>query len=80
MSAKTVRIGSASGFWGDTASAAPALLAGESWPVHLQPAGLDDKIEQLRELRRQCKRADPKFDSRENALVQFGDTMVAIAD
>lgn len=48
---------------------ASALLAGESWPVHLQPAGLADKIEQLRELRRQCKREDPRFDARENALV-----------
>lgn len=48
---------------------ASALLAGEAWPVHLQPARLADKIEQLRELRRQCKREDPRFDARENALV-----------
>jgi heptosyltransferase II len=48
---------------------APALLAGEGWPVHVQPARVGAKIEQLRELRRQCRREDPRFDRRENALV-----------
>jgi len=48
---------------------APALLAGYDWPVSVQPAGLQDKVRQLREIRRSCKQADPRFDRRENALL-----------
>jgi heptosyltransferase-2 len=48
---------------------APALLAGYDWPVSVQPAGLREKVAQLRELRRQCRLLDPGFDRRENALL-----------
>jgi heptosyltransferase-2 len=48
---------------------APALLAGYDWPVHVQPAKLADKLQQLREIRDQCRRLDPNFGRRENALV-----------
>ncbi len=48
---------------------APALLAGESWPVHVQPAKFADKLRQYRSLRHQCQSIDPGFDRRENALV-----------
>ena len=34
---------------------APALLAGEGWPVHVQPARLADKLAQLRSLRAECR-------------------------
>ncbi len=47
---------------------APALLAGEGWPVHVQPARLADKLAQLRSLREDCRRLDPGFNRRENAL------------
>ncbi|MDE2080275.1 MAG: glycosyltransferase family 9 protein [Burkholderiales bacterium] len=48
---------------------APALLAGEGWAVHVQPAALADKVRQLRALRAECRRLDPGFDRRENALL-----------
>jgi heptosyltransferase-2 len=48
---------------------APSLLAGYDWPVHVQPAGLQDKVRQLKQIRQQCKALDPRFDRRENALL-----------
>ena len=48
---------------------APTLLAGYAWPVTVQPAGLRDKVAQLRELSRQCAQIDPGFTRRENALL-----------
>jgi heptosyltransferase II len=48
---------------------APALLAGEGWPVHVRPAGLRQRVAQLRSLRRDAQAVDPAFDARENALV-----------
>jgi heptosyltransferase II len=48
---------------------APALLAGEGWPVHVRPAGLRKRVAQLRRLRREAQAVDPAFDARENALV-----------
>jgi heptosyltransferase-2 len=48
---------------------APALLAGEDWPVHVRPAGTGDSVRQLRELRRAAQMVDPAFDRRVNALV-----------
>ena len=48
---------------------APALLAGHSWPVHLQPKGLRARVAHLRALRAQCSAVDPGFDQRENALL-----------
>ena len=47
----------------------PALLGGYDWPVLVQPPRLVDKVAQLRALRVQCRRVDPQFDRRENALV-----------
>jgi heptosyltransferase-2 len=47
---------------------APSLLAGESWPVHVQPATLRERVTQLRQLRREARSIDPGFDSRLNAL------------
>jgi heptosyltransferase-2 len=46
---------------------APALLAGEDWPVHVRPAGTGDSVRQLRELRRAAQMVDPAFDRRVNA-------------
>jgi heptosyltransferase-2 len=48
---------------------APALLAGEGWPVHVRPAGLRQRIVQLRELKRDALAMDAGFDRRDNALV-----------
>ncbi|MDE2160878.1 MAG: hypothetical protein KGJ30_18350, partial [Burkholderiales bacterium] len=48
---------------------APALLAGYDWPVQIQPAEFGAKLHQLRELRAACRRLDPGFDRRENALL-----------
>lgn len=48
--------------------AAP-LLAGEGWPVHVQPAGLRQRVAQLRELRHRARALDPGLDGRDNALV-----------
>jgi len=48
---------------------APALLSGYDWPVLVQPPTLAAKLAQLRELRAQCRRLDPRFDCRENTLL-----------
>lgn len=48
---------------------APALLAGEGWPVHVRPSGLRERVAQLRGLRRSAVAADPGFNQRRNALV-----------
>lgn len=48
---------------------APSLLAGEGWPVHVQPAKLTEKVAQLRRIRAACKALDPRFDRRENTLL-----------
>jgi heptosyltransferase-2 len=48
---------------------APSLLAGYGWPVHVQPAGLQDKVAQLRQLRQDLARRDPGFTRRENAFL-----------
>lgn len=48
---------------------APSLLAGYGWPVHVQPAGLRDRVAQLRQLREELARRDAEFDGRENAFL-----------
>jgi len=48
---------------------AKALLAGHGWPTHSRPATLRERVQQLRELRRQARAIDSGFDRRENALV-----------
>jgi heptosyltransferase-2 len=48
---------------------APALLAGQAWPVHVRPAKLLDSVALLRTLKRQALAADAGFAGRENALV-----------
>lgn len=48
---------------------APALLSGYDWPVLVQPPTVAAKLAQLRGLRAQCRRMDPQFDRRENALL-----------
>jgi len=48
---------------------ADALLAGEGWPVHVRPPGGWAAVQQLRELRRAARSADPAFDRRDNAVV-----------
>lgn len=48
---------------------APALLAGEAWPVHVRPGSLRERVAQLRTLKRQALAIDAGFARRENALV-----------
>lgn len=48
---------------------APALLAGEGWPVHQRPEGLRARAAQLRALRREALALDAGFDRRDNAMV-----------
>ncbi len=48
---------------------ARGLLEAEGWPVHVRPAGLHDRIGQLRVMRRQMLREDPGFDGRANMLL-----------
>lgn len=48
---------------------ARSLLEAEGWPVHVRPAGLHDRIGQLRVMRREALKLDPGFDARDNALL-----------
>lgn len=48
---------------------ARGLLEAEGWPVHVRPAGLHDRIGQLRVMRRQMRQEDPGFDGRSNMLL-----------
>jgi heptosyltransferase-2 len=48
---------------------APSLLAGYGWPVHVQPAGWQAKVAQLRQLRDDLAQRDPGFTRRENAFL-----------
>jgi heptosyltransferase-2 len=48
---------------------APALLAGEGWPVHVRPGKLAERVAQLRALKRAAMALDAQFDQRDNALV-----------
>ena len=47
---------------------APALLAGESWPVHVRATGLRANVALLRGLRHEARDQDSAFDHRANAL------------
>ncbi|MDO9236555.1 MAG: glycosyltransferase family 9 protein [Aquabacterium sp.] len=48
---------------------AKTLLAGHGWPCTTRAGKLGARIDQLRQLRRQCLQADPSFDNRINTLV-----------
>jgi heptosyltransferase II len=48
---------------------ARGLLEAEGWRVHVRPAGLRERIAQLRALRRQFRAEDPGFDRRSNTLL-----------
>ncbi len=48
---------------------APALLAGEGWPVHVRPGPLRERVAQLRALKRDALALDPSFARRDNAMV-----------
>lgn len=48
---------------------APALLAGEGWPVQARAQGVWACVQQLRELRSAALSSDPAFDRRDNAVV-----------
>lgn len=47
---------------------APDLLAGQGWPVHVQPKGLRARVAQLRQLVGEARGRDPGFDGRLNAV------------
>ena len=48
---------------------ARGLLEAEGWRVHVRPAGMRERIAQLRALRRQLRAEDPGFDRRPNTLL-----------
>jgi lipopolysaccharide heptosyltransferase II len=48
---------------------APALLAGEGWPVQARAHGSWACVRQLRHLRQAARSSDPAFDQRDNAMV-----------
>ncbi len=48
---------------------APSLLAGYGWPVHVQAKSLDAKLQQYRDLAKQCAKLDAGFKLRDNALL-----------
>jgi heptosyltransferase II len=48
---------------------APALLAGESWPVQVRPGKLGERVTQLRALKRDALTRDAQFTRRDNAFV-----------
>lgn len=48
---------------------ARGLLEAEGWPVHVRPAGLRERVAQLRALRRRFRQEDAGFDRRANALL-----------
>jgi heptosyltransferase II len=48
---------------------APALLAGEPWPVHVRPGPLGERVAQLRALKRDALKRDAQLLRRDNALV-----------
>lgn len=48
---------------------ARGLLEAEGWPVHVRPAGLRERVAQLRALRRRLRAEDPGFDRRANTLL-----------
>lgn len=48
---------------------APALLAGEGWPVQVRAQGAWASVRQLRQLREAALSVDPAFDRRDNAMV-----------
>jgi heptosyltransferase-2 len=48
---------------------ASPLLAGHGWQCTSRAGSLGQRIEQLRQLRKQCQRVDPQFDTRPNTLL-----------
>lgn len=48
---------------------APALLAGEGWPIQTRTATMRARVAQLARMRQEALAVDPGFDRRENALL-----------
>lgn len=48
---------------------ARGLLEAEGWAVHVRPAGVRERVAQLRELRGRFRAEDPGFDKRANTLL-----------